>query len=89
MVLSRPGGPEPGLPALRDGFVVFLFGKGWGWGREGQDPEGIRPPGRLGFALLFLMVGAVNRPILARGEPPGVAPPASSPELRGQRGSRD
>lgn len=46
-VLSRPGPPLPGLPALRGGFVVFHFGKGWGWGREGQDPEGNGRPGEL------------------------------------------
>lgn len=51
-VLSRPGPPSPGLPALRGGFVVFHFGKGWGWGREGQDPEGSRRPGELGSVIL-------------------------------------
>lgn len=63
-------------------FVVFLFGKGWGWGREGQDPEGIWRPGELGSAVLFLTAGAVNRPIPACGEPTGLALPASSPGLR-------
>ena len=83
VVLSRAGRPAPGLPALRGGFVVFLFGKGWGWGREGQDPEGIGRPGELGSTLLFLTAGAVNRPISARGEPAGPALPASSAGLRG------
>lgn len=38
VVLSRPGRPRAGAAYTPRRFVVFLFGKGWGWGREGQDP---------------------------------------------------
>lgn len=54
VVLSRPGPLARGLTALRGGFVVFQFGKGWGWGREGQYPEGNRRAGELRSALLVL-----------------------------------
>lgn len=85
-VLSRPGPPSPGLPALRGGFVVFHFGKGWGWGREGQDPEGagrarVRDP-RLPEAART--VETMNHPVTARERPTGPASPASSPGLRGR-----
>lgn len=54
VVLSRPGQSAPELTALRGGFVVFQFGKGWGWGREGQYPEGNRRAGELRSAFLVL-----------------------------------
>lgn len=54
----------PGLPALRGGFVVFHFGKGWGWGREGQDPEGNGRPGALGSVFLdFERLPSRRRPL--------------------------
>lgn len=88
LVLSRSGRPAPGLPALRGGFVVSQFGRSGGGEGRGTSPRGAgnraggvrvsSPPRRAAPR-----VGAVNRPVPARGEPPGPAPSASSPGLRG------
>lgn len=79
-MLSQPGPPVLGLPALCGGFVFFQFGKGWGWGREGQDPEGKQAARRAWVGVprprkAVFTVGAVNCPVTARCEPTGPALP--------------
>lgn len=83
------GGPRRGCPHSAAGLLSFSSGRGGGGEGRGSIPRG--PGGRAArvraplLPRAALTVGAVNRPITARGEPTGPAPPASSPGLRGGR----